>query len=168
MVCNSSDLVKDLIDQFLADGVVTTSVVVASILLARDHLIRVEERSIGASPDLIDDVGLEIAVDGSWDIFAVACRWSLVSAQAAVRSVFLTSLREESAKALISIGGLSLLGQVAIRLDAVLEAVELQVVSVCTLYSTLRVESSLRTSQQELAIWQPAWPTTNCQYQSCD
>lgn len=72
IVCNAANLVEDLINQFLADGVVTTSVVVGRILLASDHVLRVEETSVGAGADFIDDIGLEIAVDSSRDIFTLA------------------------------------------------------------------------------------------------
>jgi len=72
VVGNVADLVKDLVDELLADGVVATSVVVGSILLASDHLLRVEEGAVGAGADLIDNVGLEIAVDGARHVLAVA------------------------------------------------------------------------------------------------
>jgi hypothetical protein len=39
-------------------------------------MLRVEEATISAGADLIDDIGLEIAVNGSWDIFALA--WSTI------------------------------------------------------------------------------------------
>jgi hypothetical protein len=51
---------------------VATGVVVRGILLPGDHVFGVEEGAVGASADLIDDVGLEIAVDGAGDIFALA------------------------------------------------------------------------------------------------
>jgi hypothetical protein len=35
-------------------------------------MLGVEEVTISAGADLIDNVGLEIAVDCSWDIFALA------------------------------------------------------------------------------------------------
>lgn len=68
-----SNLVQDLVNQFLSDSVVTTGVVVGSILLASDHLLRMEEAAVSAGTDFVDDVGLEIAVDGSRNIFALAC-----------------------------------------------------------------------------------------------
>lgn len=68
-----ANLVQDLINQFFSNGIVTTSVVVASILLAGDHLLGVEQAAVCAGADFIDDVGLEIAVDGSGDIFALTC-----------------------------------------------------------------------------------------------
>jgi alkanesulfonate monooxygenase SsuD/methylene tetrahydromethanopterin reductase-like flavin-dependent oxidoreductase (luciferase family) len=71
VVGNTADLVKDAIDELLADGVVATGVVVGSILLASDHHLGVEEVSVGTGADLIDDVGLEIAVDGAGDILAL-------------------------------------------------------------------------------------------------
>jgi hypothetical protein len=51
---------------------VATGVVVGSILLAGDHLLRVEELTVGTSADLIDDVGLEIGVDGTGNVLALA------------------------------------------------------------------------------------------------
>lgn len=62
-----------MVDQLLADGVVTTGIVVASVLLASDHLVGVEQASVVASSNFVDDIGLEIAVDGSRNIFTAAC-----------------------------------------------------------------------------------------------
>jgi hypothetical protein len=73
VVGDVADLVEDLVNELLADGVVATGVVVRGILLAGDHLLRVEEGAVGAGADLIDDVGLEIAVDGAGHVLAVAC-----------------------------------------------------------------------------------------------
>jgi hypothetical protein len=96
----------------------------------------------------------------------------------------LTGLGEEGAEALVRVGGLALFGEESIRLrkqsvesgqdgevsvraylDPVLEAVELQggPKSVAVLpgpvtTGTMFLKVNL-TSQQELAIWQPAWPT---------
>jgi hypothetical protein len=36
-------------------------------------VLGVEEAAVGAGPDLVDDVGLKIAVDRPRNIFAVAC-----------------------------------------------------------------------------------------------
>ena len=73
VVCNAADLVEHLVDELLADSVVASSIVVGSIFFASDHVLRVEETTIGAGADLIDDVGLKIAVDGTRDIFALTC-----------------------------------------------------------------------------------------------
>ena len=80
VVGHTSDLVQDLINQLLADRVVSASVVVRSILLPGDHLLRVEQTPICTGPDLIDDIGLKIAVDRSRDIFAVSCKGQIRSA----------------------------------------------------------------------------------------
>lgn len=73
VVGDAANLVQDLIDQLLADRIVATGVVVGRILLASNHVLRVEKAAVGAGADLVDDVGLEIAVDGSRHIFAVTC-----------------------------------------------------------------------------------------------
>jgi hypothetical protein len=74
VVSHAADLVQDLVDEFLSDGVVTTGIVVRGILLSGNHVLRVEEGAIGSGADLIDDVGLQISVDGTGDIFALACK----------------------------------------------------------------------------------------------
>lgn len=73
VVGNTADLIEDLVDHLLSDGVVTTGVVVRGILTAGNHVLRVKKAAVGTSADLIDDIGLEIAVDGTRDILALAC-----------------------------------------------------------------------------------------------
>ncbi len=53
LISQFPDPVKDKIDDLLSDGVVTTSVVVGSILLSSDELLRVEKLTVGSSTDLI-------------------------------------------------------------------------------------------------------------------
>lgn len=72
VVGDAADLVEDLVNELLADGVVTTGVVVRGILLAGDHVLGVEEGAVGAGADLIDDVGLQVGVDGAGDVLALA------------------------------------------------------------------------------------------------
>lgn len=72
VVGNTADLVENLVDELLANGVVATSVVVGGILLASNHVLGVEETAVGASADLVDDVGLKIAVDSTRDVLALA------------------------------------------------------------------------------------------------
>jgi hypothetical protein len=71
VVGDASNLVQDLVDQLLANGIVATGVVIGSILLAGNHLLRVEEAAIRAGAHLVDDIGLEIAVDGTRDVLAL-------------------------------------------------------------------------------------------------
>ena len=73
VVGNTADLVEDAIDELLSDGVVATGVVVGSILLASDHHLGVEEVPVGTGADLVDDIGLEIAVDGTGNVLALTC-----------------------------------------------------------------------------------------------
>jgi hypothetical protein len=67
-----ADAVKDKVDDFLANGVVTTSVVVGGIFLASDQLLGVEELAVGASADFIDDSWFQVNVDGTGDVLASA------------------------------------------------------------------------------------------------
>nr|ACN31580.1 unknown [Zea mays] len=107
VVGNTADLVEDLVDHLLADGVVTTGIVVRGILLASDHVLGVEKTAVGTGADLIDNIGLKVAVDGARNVLA------------------LTSLGEEGAETMVGVILLALLGQVTIGLDTVLKAVEL-------------------------------------------
>lgn len=77
VVGNAADLVQDLVNELLADCVVATSVVVRGILLSGNHVLGVEEGSVGAGANLIDDVGLEIGVDGTGNVLALA--WELLA-----------------------------------------------------------------------------------------
>ena len=53
LISQLPDAVKDEIDDLLADGVVTTGVVVGSILLTGDELLRVEQLTVGSSTNLV-------------------------------------------------------------------------------------------------------------------
>jgi len=102
-----SDSVEHEIDDLLTNGVVATGVVVSGILLAGDQLLGVEELSVGAGSDLVDDGGLEIDKDGSGDV--LAC----------------TSLGEKGVEGVVATADGLVRGHLAVWLDAVLEAVEL-------------------------------------------
>ena len=73
VVGNTADLVENTLNQLLANGVVTTSIVVRGIFLSGDHVLGVEQGAVGAGADLVDDIGLQVGVDGTGDIFALAC-----------------------------------------------------------------------------------------------
>lgn len=49
--------------------------VVGSILLSGNHLLRVEKISVGTILHLVDDIGLEIDIDGPRNVFAIA--WTM-------------------------------------------------------------------------------------------
>jgi hypothetical protein len=71
VVGNAADLIQDLVDELLSDGVVATGVVIGRILLAGDHVLGVEQGAVGAGADLVDDVGLQVGVDGAGDVLAL-------------------------------------------------------------------------------------------------
>ena len=58
VVCQLADTVQAQVYNLLADGVVTTGEVVGGILLARDKLLWVEQLTVGACSDLVNDSGL--------------------------------------------------------------------------------------------------------------
>ena len=70
LVGKLADAVKHQIDDLLADGVVTTSVVVGSIFLAGDELFGVEESAVGSSADFIDDGWFQIDEDGAGNVLS--------------------------------------------------------------------------------------------------
>jgi hypothetical protein len=107
LVSKLADAVKDDVNKLLTDGVVTTGVVVGGILFAGDELLGVEELAVGTGADLIDDGGLEINEDSAGDVLASA------------------GLGEEGVERVITIADGLVRRHLAIRLDTVLEAVEL-------------------------------------------
>jgi hypothetical protein len=60
VVGESSNSVHDVVDELLSDGVVTSSVVVGSVLLAVDEGLGVEQRPVLSGPDLVNNVGLQV------------------------------------------------------------------------------------------------------------
>jgi hypothetical protein len=71
VINNPADAIDDRVDHLLANGVVTTSVVVGSILLATDQSLGVEKLSVVSSADLIDRGRVKIDEEGSGDVFSV-------------------------------------------------------------------------------------------------
>merc|ERR1711976_406661 len=107
LISQLADPVQDKIHNLLANGVVTTGIVVGSILLASDQLLRVEQLAVGASADLINHSGLKIHKD---------CTGHMLAG---------TSLAEEGVEGIVSTSDGLVRGHLAIRLDAVLQTVEL-------------------------------------------
>jgi len=102
-----ADAVKDKVDDFLADGVVTASVVIGSIFLAGDDLLGVVELAVSAGADLVTHGGLKVDVYGAGYVLAG------------------TSLGEEGVEGIIAATDGFVGGHLAIGLNAVLKAVEL-------------------------------------------
>jgi hypothetical protein len=65
---NLADAFQSNVDVFLANGVVTTSVVVGSIFLALDQVLRVEQVLVSSTAEVVDDVGLQIGKDSTRDV----------------------------------------------------------------------------------------------------
>ena len=100
-----SDTVEGKVNNLLSDGVVTTGVVVGSIFLTRDQLLRVEQLAVGSHANRIKDGGLEIEVHHARDVLAR------------------TSLREEGVQRIIATSDGLVQEHLSISLDTVLEAV---------------------------------------------
>jgi len=102
-----SDSVEAEINNLLTDGVVTTGEVVSGVFLTRDELLWVEELSVGAGSDLIDDGWLEIEEDATGNVLAG------------------TSLGEEGVESIVATADSLVGGHLTVGLDTVLEAEEL-------------------------------------------
>merc|ERR1719211_486493 len=66
------DTVKNEVDNLLSDGVVSSGVVVGGVLLSVDQLLRVVQLTVCSASGLVDDGGLQIDEDCSWDVLASA------------------------------------------------------------------------------------------------
>jgi hypothetical protein len=69
---DTSDLVQRPIQDLLANGVVTTRIVVGGVLLATDQQLGVEQLSVVTGTDLIDRAGVQVDKDRSGNVFAGA------------------------------------------------------------------------------------------------
>jgi hypothetical protein len=49
-------------------GIVSTGKIVGSVFLATDELFRVEKLAVSSGSDFINDSGLKIYKDGTWDV----------------------------------------------------------------------------------------------------
>ena len=107
VVSQLTDAVEDKVHDLLADGVVSTGVVVGSIFLSGDDLLGVVQLPVGAGANLVTDGGLEVDVDSAGEVLSG------------------TSLGEQGVEGIVTSTD-SLVGRhLAIRLNAVLEAVKL-------------------------------------------
>ena len=72
LTSNTADTVHDIVDHLLSNGVVATSIVVGSVLLAADEHLRVEEGAVSTSSDLINGRGVEIDEERARNMLAAA------------------------------------------------------------------------------------------------
>lgn len=63
-----NDVILWNIYPYLANGVMSTSVVVRGILLPTYDLLRVVELTVGTTTDLITNRGFQIDINGTWDV----------------------------------------------------------------------------------------------------
>lgn len=106
-LCQQTGPIQNKIDDLLPNRVMSPGVIVGSVLFASDHLLGVEQMSIDAGPDLVYDGWLEIDEDRSRDILLVA------------------RVAEERAEGIVSGVWSGVFGHSSVRLDAMLQAVQL-------------------------------------------
>jgi len=106
LISQLPDSVKDEIDDFLSDGVMTTCVVVGGIFLSGDELFGVEQLSVSSGTDLIDYCWFQINKDSPWDVFAS------------------TSLAEEGVEGIVTTSDGLVRRHLTIRLDSVFQTVQ--------------------------------------------
>jgi len=107
VISELSDAVKDKVDNLLADGVVTTSIVIGSVFLSGDKLLRVVELAVSSSPDFIERSRLEIDENATRNVLAG------------------TSLREKGVEGVITATNSLIRWHLSVRLNSVLKTVEL-------------------------------------------
>jgi len=106
LVRQLADPVQNHVDDLLADGVVTTGIVVGRVLLASDQLLRVEQLTIGPGTDLVHHSGLQIHEHGAGHMLTSSC------------------LAEEGAEGVVATAHGLVGGHMAIGLDSMLQAVK--------------------------------------------
>ena len=73
MVCCFSNSVKDEVDNFFSQNIMSSSVAVSSIFLSVYQILRVEKILISSSSDFVNTGGLQINLQRSGDELASAC-----------------------------------------------------------------------------------------------
>lgn len=102
VVSKLTDAVKDKVNNLLTNGVVTTGIVVSSILLTGDDLLRVVELTVGTGTDLVTNTWLKIDKDGTRNVLTG------------------TGLREEGVEGVITTTDGLIGWHLTVRLDTVL------------------------------------------------
>merc|ERR1719312_2131012 len=72
VISQPPDSVQHEVNELLANGVVAPGVVVGSVLLPADHLLRVEQLTVGPRPDLVHHGGLQVDKDCPGNMLARA------------------------------------------------------------------------------------------------
>jgi hypothetical protein len=106
VVSKLSDTVQTEVNNLFTDCVVATGKVVGSIFLATDELFGVEELTVCSSSHFINDGRFKIHKDSSWDVLSS------------------TSFTKESVEGIITSSNGLVTWHLAIRLNAMLEAIK--------------------------------------------
>jgi len=106
VISQLSHAIKNKINNFLSDGVMTTGIVIGGIFFTRDELLRMVKLSVSSSADFVHHTGLKINHDGTRNMFTSS------------------SLREEGVEGVITTTNSLVGGHLAVRLDSVLKAIE--------------------------------------------
>merc|ERR1711990_1212309 len=72
LVSELPDSIQNQIHDLLANGVVASGVVVGSVLLAIDQLLGMVELTVGSNSGLVNDSGLQVSEDSSWNMFSAS------------------------------------------------------------------------------------------------
>jgi hypothetical protein len=107
VVSQLTDAVQSKVNNLLTNGVVTTGVVVGSIFLTGDQLLRVKQLTVSSGADLIDNSRLQIEEDSTRDVLAG------------------TSFREKGVESIITTTDGLVRRHLTIRLDSMLQTVKL-------------------------------------------
>jgi hypothetical protein len=108
VVGDLADAIEDAVDQLLTNCVMAAGIVVGGVFLAGDQLLGVEQLTVGAGADLVDDGRLQVDHDGTGDVLAGA------------------GLREESIEAaVLGVLAASINGEGTVGLESVLKAIQL-------------------------------------------
>lgn len=106
LVSQFANSVQNKINELFANSVVTTGVVIGSIFLSCDELLRVEQLTVCTSAHLINDSGLQIYKHSPGDMLSSS------------------GLTEEGVEGVITSSNGLVAGHLPIRLDAVLKTIE--------------------------------------------
>jgi len=106
VISKLADSVKDKVNNFLSNSVVTTCVVVGSIFLSGDDLLRMVQLAVSSSADFVTHSRLKIDQDSTRNMLSS------------------TSLREEGVEGIITTTDGLVRRHLTIRLNAVLKAVK--------------------------------------------
>ena len=105
LVSKLPDPVQDEVHNLLADGVVAPGVVVGSVLLSVDQLLRMVKLTVSSNSGLVNDSWLQVNEDSSWNMLSAS------------------GLGEEGLEGVVP--KCLVRGHTTIRLDSMLQAVEL-------------------------------------------